>query len=454
MSSLRRIAPSLLAILFVIGAYVFFASAGTWEFRRVAFTDTHYANLTEGFRRGQLSMAIEPEPALMRLPDPYDVEARNREQAYFVWDASYYKGKYYLYFSPLPALMVYLPFRLVAGGYPRDALVAVVFSTWAFLMAAWIVRRFLSPVWLLLIGLGNVLPFTLTNVRMYEVTITLGMALTATWAFAMLRFLETRSTRHAAWMGFWLALAIVTRPNLGVLLLPAAAAILIARERRAAVAALVPLVVIGAIAAWYNFARFGNPLEFGMRYQLNGRSMLHGSMCGLCSGPELRRFANNARHYLFAAPVISSEFPFVDLPVSRTDHSVSYPSDEQVGGVVPLIPLVVVATVLALVLAMRRSVMDVEVRAGTLTLAAGWLVLFGLATCGAMTPRYPLDFMMLMAIGSVVCVERVRMQSFRIVAVAMAIYSAILGFLLGFAGPEKSFATANPELFAKLTALF
>jgi hypothetical protein len=56
--------PSLLAILSVISAYVFFASAGTWELRRVAFTDTHYANLTEGFRRGQLSMAIEPVPCV------------------------------------------------------------------------------------------------------------------------------------------------------------------------------------------------------------------------------------------------------------------------------------------------------------------------------------------------------------------------------------------------------
>ena len=453
-SSLRRIAPSLLAILFVIGAYVFFASAGTWEFRRVAFTDTHYANLTEGFRRGQLSMAIEPVPELVRLPDPYDVDARARAQAYFVWDASYYKGKYYLYFSPLPALLVYLPFRLVAGGYPRDALVAVVFSTWAFLMAAWIVRRYLSPFWLLLIGLGNVLPYTLTNVRVYEVTVTLGMALTATWAYAMLRFLETRAVRHAAWLGFWLALAIVTRPNLGMLLLPAAVAILIARERRAAVAALMPLIVIGALAAWYNVARFGNPLEFGMRYQMNERSMLHGSMCGLCSGPELRRFATNARHYLFSAPVISGAFPFVDLPVSRTDHSVSYPSDEQVGGVVPLIPLVVVATFLALVLVARRTTIDVELRAGMLTLAAGWLVLFGLATCGAMTPRYPLDFMMLMAVGSVVCVQRVRLMPFRVAAIAMACYSAVLGFALGFAGPEKSFATANPELFQRLATLF
>src|SRR5688500_11031105 len=115
--------PAAAAILAVVGTYVFFASVGTWEFPRVASTETHYANLSEGFRRGQLSMAIKPEPALVQLEDPYDVNARTRENAGFVWDASFYKGKYYLYFSPLPALLFHLPFRLVGGGYPRDSLV-------------------------------------------------------------------------------------------------------------------------------------------------------------------------------------------------------------------------------------------------------------------------------------------------------------------------------------------
>ena len=71
--------------------------------------------------------------------------------------------------------------------------------------------------------------------------------------------------------------------------------------------------------------------------------------------------------------------------------------------------------------------------------------------------------MMLMAIGSVVCVEArvtflrevgVRVWPFGVAAIAMTGYSIVLGVALGFAGPEKSFARLNPALFQKLSAFF
>src|SRR5437016_13548598 len=156
-----------------------------------------YASLAEGFFRGHLYMAYQPDPRLMALPFPYDYKGREGKVDY-VWDASYFNGHYYLYFSPLPTLIFYMPYRLLRGAYPRDALAAAVFSAWAFLAAVAFARRALAltgrrslipfPIWILLIGFGNVALFHLMDIRIYEAAILAGTAMSATWAYALVRY--------------------------------------------------------------------------------------------------------------------------------------------------------------------------------------------------------------------------------------------------------------------------
>ncbi|HYO77453.1 MAG TPA: hypothetical protein VE010_13410, partial [Thermoanaerobaculia bacterium] len=130
----RRVAgviPTAAAVLFVIFTYAFFGSAGTLEFRRVVPERTYYGNLTEGFLRGQLNMISGAEPEILRLENPY--ELKQREGLAYLWDASLYNGRYYLYFSPVPILLFVLPFRVTSGGLPSDELSAAFFFVWAFL---------------------------------------------------------------------------------------------------------------------------------------------------------------------------------------------------------------------------------------------------------------------------------------------------------------------------------
>ena len=169
-----RHAPAALAILFVLAAYAFFAGGGSFNFRRIGWEDSYYASLSEGFFRGHLYMAHPPDPRLMAMPFPYDYKAREGKVDY-IWDASYLNGHYYLYFSPVPALIFYMPHRLLRGAYPRDTLAAAVFAAWAFLAAVGFARRALAltgrrlhiplPVWILLIGFGNVASFLLITAK-------------------------------------------------------------------------------------------------------------------------------------------------------------------------------------------------------------------------------------------------------------------------------------------------
>ncbi|HXQ79978.1 MAG TPA: hypothetical protein VN775_01610, partial [Opitutaceae bacterium] len=84
----------------------------------------HYEYLVDGFLKGQTSLSVEPAPELLRLRDPYD-PSQNRP--WQLWDASLYRGKYYLYFGPTPVLVM-LPWRVVTGHHLPQRLAVAVFA--------------------------------------------------------------------------------------------------------------------------------------------------------------------------------------------------------------------------------------------------------------------------------------------------------------------------------------
>lgn len=459
------------AVVFVIFSYVLFASAGRFTFKKD--NTSPYADQAEGFRRGQLSLATEPPELLATLYDPYKWDLREAVNVGYIWDASYFNGRYYLYFTPLPILLGYLPLRQIRGDYPPDSLIGVVLCTWAFLMSVAFVRRAMArdgrppmiplPVWILVMGFGGVLPFQLTDTRVYEVAIMTGMAMTATWAYSLLRFTEKPTPRNAMWMGLWLALSIAARPNLGVLLVIAAIAVYRSTERaslrRTIIAAGVPLFIVGSAVAAYNYARFGNPFEFGVKYQLTWVPMRDYRVCGLCTPGEIGRFFNAIIHYVFWPPNVRSKFPFVDLQGNRMDNAVGFPgTPEHMGGIGSLVPLTLIATLFALILwlARKRHPIPAGTRASIHVLAAAWLVLLGLSACWWVVSRYALDFMLLMTTATVLCVESglvflatagVSLRPLRALLIALAVYSIVVGFLLGFMGPWAAFELRNPEGF-------
>jgi hypothetical protein len=466
-----------LAILFVLAVYAFFAGDGKFDFRRLGtWQETNYASLAEGFYRGHLYLWVTPDPRLTALPYPYDFKLRGAID--YRWDTSYLNGHYYLYSSPLPVLLVYLPLRILRGAYPPDSFVALLFSAWAFLAIVAFTRRALRlagqplhiPFWLwvLFIGLGNVAAFVLVTIHMYEIAIITGMAMTAMWALALLRFNESPAAGRAAWLTLWLALSIAARPNLGVLLFVTAFVILRRKPSMKMIAAsLAPLAIVAIAMLWYNAARFGDPLEFGVRYQLTHVDMSGRKVCSLCTVPEVARFANNIGHYLFWPLHIQSAFPFLDAMPARLDSAVSWPTPgnmtEQIIGIAPLAPLMILGTLVALLLALSPGPKDLVTRSALQVMAGAWLIVFGLSTCWWIVARYSLDFMLLMSAASVICIENaltrlrattIRFAPIRAMIIALACYSILTGILLGFVGPGDAFKRANPAVFEKVADWF
>jgi hypothetical protein len=471
------------AVTFIVAAYLFFASYGKywfgtreWDWPGGRPGDAYYASLAEGFRRGTLSMAHRPDPQLMAMANPYDYAEREKNKVPYLWDASYLNGRYYLYFSPLPALIFYLPYGLLYHHrYPADQCAAAVFACWGFIMAALFLRRALAgrklqlPLWLwvVVLGLGNVIPVVIVFSRIYEVAALCGMAMTATWAWSLLRFLESPRTSRLLWASLWLALAIAARPHLGVLLPVFAFAVLRTRREdwlRAALTALVPLGAVAVAMLAYNYARFHNPLEFGIRYQLEYFNMADYKVCSCGTPREALRLVNTASLYVHAPVVIGGEFPFAHLTVQNLDQQISFNAfTDRMAGLAFVAPLALIGSLFAFVLAVRRETDVPGTRAGLFVVAAGWMVLLGLSTCWYASARYAIDFMMLIAAGAIVCLESalsmlesagVRMRLLRAVVITVAVASILVGTLLGFTGENDPFKNENPALYNRIAGFF
>lgn len=284
-------AGTLLVVAVVLGFY--FLVARPLDGRWTADTaSSFYGWQAEGFLHGYLHLPIEPARALLAQPDPYD-PATNAP--WRLLDASLYRGHYYSYFSAVPTLFVFAPWRLVAGTHLKESTVTLAFMSLAFLVAAAGLGRFrrdhcpnASP-WtfctaLLACGLGNLAPTLIHGATYYQVP----MASAQLWLMATF-YCGVRATAPDASV-CWLAsasgalgLAVASRPNFlftAVALLPimwgywARANRRPSRHRVLAAAAL-PFAACVSLILWHNWVRFDSPWEFGLRYQLSPLDFRH-----------------------------------------------------------------------------------------------------------------------------------------------------------------------------------
>jgi hypothetical protein len=92
-------------------------------------------------------------------------------------------------------------------------------------------------------------------------------------------------------------------------------------------------------------------------------------------------------------------------------------------------------------------------------MGGAWLVLFALSTCWFVTARYTLDYAMLMTAASIVLIESMADEHkgttfrtrLRLLSVLLALYSIILGSLLGLTGPMNAFEKNNPRMFHRIS---
>src|SRR5579863_1568324 len=107
------------AFILVFATYLFLGGLGLTDRGNPNARDAPYNLLARGLLAGHLYVDREAPALLARLADPYDPLANRdaRDVRDRLNDFSYYRGRLYLYFGVAPALVVFIPWHLLTGGW-------------------------------------------------------------------------------------------------------------------------------------------------------------------------------------------------------------------------------------------------------------------------------------------------------------------------------------------------
>jgi hypothetical protein len=279
-----------LAVLLVALVSLWYLSGG--KMTQLTPYSRFYDMQADAFLAGSTALLEEPPAQLAELADPYDWQ--QREGFTYLWDATYFNGKYFLYWGPVPALLA-SALKLARPMVVEDQVLVLLFvvglaAVFAALLS--VLRKRFSPsapgwtvfAFTLMSGFSTPVFWLVNRPSVYEAAIAACQFFLFLGLYAVVKgLLATR--RQWAWMllaGITLGAAVGSRASVlfVVLLLFAVTAWQFVKRLAhnrvclASLAALtLPLAAFAVGLAWFNYARFGSVFETGLRYQLTGNFM-------------------------------------------------------------------------------------------------------------------------------------------------------------------------------------
>jgi hypothetical protein len=487
-------AASLACTLAALVFYLWLGSAGTWN--RFPNSTSYHGELAQAFLHGQLAFLQEPDPALLALTNPYD--AAQLEGVPYPLDLSLYKGKFYAYFGPVPALLL-APVQYLIHTVFLDRLPSFVFTCGLLIVQALLVlriRRLYFPDtsrWyiaaaLLVLQLAVPTGLMVDFAGYYATAAVMGGAfflMAGLYAALAALTAPTISRRKLVLAGMLWAAAVGTRIThiFAIALLTLALCALMlsvergpSRLRHAAlsVAALLAPVGLGMVGlADYNYARFGSPFETGLKYQLNPQSMekFFTASSTLLFSPLY--VVQNLANYLLRPFSPHGIFPFADLQapwVTAVIPGLPLPAiytPEWVVGLLWAAPFIVFSA-FTVGHAVRGPVLALDRRriglGGVLLglwvalLASGAVVMSFFWAAERYVPDFVYPLYMLSAIGFWLAAEQlsrtpVQRAVFALISLCLVAASVLIGNLLALGQAKVQFDLLNPGAWGHLQQL-
>ncbi len=476
-----------ISAVLVIFIYFWFITGAKWAWTEYSST---YDMLANAFLRGSISLLEKPSQALMNLENPYDYI--NRGGVDYIWDATYYNGKYYLYWGFVPAIFA-AGFKMLHATRIEDqqlvffflaGLTVVLSATFHSLRGRFFSK---SPAWTagffsLSALLSLPLIWIVNRAMVYEAAIASGQFFLLLGLYSAIRSMT--SPRRSTWLflaGVAWGAAVNSRVNYAlavfwfVLMITAFSLIRLKKPSawfQPLFSLFLPLVLSAAVFGGYNFARFGSILETGHRYQLTGagRPEEYGKVASMLHMiPNLYNYL--ARPFVFQP----GEFPFIDIPYIKDDMWPWYIprppgvyDAKQISGILLTIPIlwlillpVLKPTEMVWAWVKEKSVpknrTDPELKwVWGMVLGSAGVLLASVAVFKAANMRYLVDILPLLflLVGLSVwwtftfLAEKPGWRYFLILIVLiLGLAGIILGLLAGFMVPPFRFENINPSLY-------
>ncbi|GEM_PF-2398312 len=348
--------PVLLTVLFVLLFYFWVATAGSFRFERGNEPTTNqYEMLADAFLSGHTYLPLSPHPSLLALSNPYD-PATN--EPYRERDLSLYKGRYYLYHGVVPVLFLYAPYKFITGSHLSNYFAGCILTCgiflWATIIIIYLKQKLFPevPQWMVILsmliaGFGSYTTYFLLMPFHYEVSELNGVFfLTGAYYWFIRALSENKPPVYVFLLGsIFLGLAFGCRQFL--ILVAIVLPIILYKTFRTnlqdknyvrdmSLALILPFGFFLFCQAIYNYFRFDNPFEFGLKYQMSPFDMYHHPLF------DTQIVLLGLYAYFFYMPVISLNFPYLRM----NGTCPSFPNYKQMinylptVGVIPGIPFI------------------------------------------------------------------------------------------------------------------
>ena len=455
-----------------------------------------YQEYADAILAGSPSLLMDPPQWLVDAENPYDFEFRSEMGVstgeHYLFDYAFYDDKYYCYFGVLPVLLLYAPYKALTGTDLSSVAAMTVFVI-ATTLAEWglvwaFVRRRLGErrVWVIA-GSGLLMYFGSGILNLcfapwfYHIAIICGLLFAilgvALWILASC---DERPRRGLLIGGACcIALTLLARPAMVLVCLTAFPIFwnhirgadgrpraFFSRSGDApanTACVIMPFLVIGAAAMWWNYVRFGSPFDFGSNYNLTGFDMTKQYSLA-------RRGAKvvvSSAYYLFAPILPTSTFPYMHIhsPVEYPITRFGIIFEPFYGGLVEFVPSSIVLFSL-----FGRRMRGQAREGGQATFAYGMLVpaflIMFVDSTVAITQRYQSDFFWLFILATIsvgLLIERRLSEEgktkssrrFRVAAIVLVAITAVLAVLNLF-GTDRylAYVDTNPDLWEAVSSLF
>lgn len=247
------------------------------------FGDIYELYYTDAIMDGKLTLDYPVDEKLLETSNPYDTSNRNFE---YLWDASYYNGKYYCYFGIWPIISLFIPFKILTTKYLPTPLGCLFYSVLGIIITYFlykeIIKKYFKNINLqtyilsfVFIMLGSKMFWCMYRPSFYELAslaayfhIILGLYLTL--------FSDNKIKNLIGYTS--LALAVLCRPTsllCSILVIPKLFNKMKNKKLKLLdiIVLVIPYLIVGITTMYLNYVRFGSIFEFGISYQLTTNNL-------------------------------------------------------------------------------------------------------------------------------------------------------------------------------------
>lgn len=440
--------------------------------------DLYSQQLTDALISGNVKLAVEPSETLLSMDNPYDETERTFKELErdtdYILDVAYYNGAYYVYFGVIPALLFFVPFKLLTGMYLSTEFVVFLFMciyiVFLDLLLVKCMRKILpnTPFGLYLLGIlllnsGSVALCFVSRPKFYEMVYAVGLAFSAIGLYLLVSAFWKEKWNYAQifFGGMCLAFAVGCRPTMvfySFLLAPYLLNCFWKKEVKGKILPLImlmiPYVLTAMFLMWYNAVRFGSPFDFGQNYQLTVTDMAKDSY-KLATIPWCLWFG------MFQPLSITAQFPFV-FSGSAANDFVGY--FYNVGNVIPMfssVPLLYVMFVPDVWKKWKEKTGNFSSVMMKSLIGIGWILALLIFVSAGVHIRYTAEAIPLLIFGVILlCCNYITEQNERVsrnlitVFFVLTLFTAFAAFLLGIVGERDWIFARHPEFYFAVERAF